>query len=82
MKSLIVAFALTTVGATGVSAQLVPWSYDKFPYEERFHKVCLEKAHHLYDLKKLWRPTVNERAAISNLEYDLDITCKRYRWRG
>ncbi len=82
MKSLIVALALTTAGSTGASAQIEPWSRETFPYEERYHTVCQQKAQRLIDLQKLWRPTVAERAAISNLEYDLDTECKRYRKRG
>ncbi len=88
MKGLIVAAGLIALGVTSASAQIiiVPWSASGFPYAERHHRVCQEKAWRLHGYERRatadGRLTFKEREEIRFLKRDLDRTCGRFRWRG
>jgi hypothetical protein len=94
MKSLILAAAALLVGATSASAQFfpgpppghAPWARDRYPYVERHHSVCQEKAWRLRSYER--RATADgrfdrrEREIMRRLRWDLDRTCGRFRWHG
>jgi hypothetical protein len=88
MKGLIIAASLIAISATAASAQvvIVPYSSGHYPYAERHHRVCQEKAWRLHSFER--RATADghlsrrEREEIAYLRRDLDRTCGRYRWRG
>lgn len=86
MKTLIAAAGLLAIGVTTASAQYAPWRRDQFPYEARHHAVCQAKAHRLHDYERRaardGRVDRRERETIRALERDLNVTCRRYRWRG
>ena len=88
MKAIILAASVLAVGATAASAQFAPrpWMKSDFPYAERHHRMCQEKAWRLHSFERRaasdgelsWR----ERRIIRSLRADLDSTCGRFRWRG
>lgn len=84
MKVLLVAAGLIVAGTAVASAD--PWSRGRFPYEERHHHVCQDKAHRLHDFERRARAdghvSHREREIMRELEIDLDRSCGRYRWRG
>lgn len=86
MKAVILAAATLAIGATTASAQLGPWSRDRFPYAEQFHAMCQEKAHRLYAFERRsaadGRLSGAERETIRVLQRDLDKSCGGYRFRG
>lgn len=69
--------------------QLAPapaWRRDNFPYEQRRHSVCQEKARRLYIFERRaeadGRLSGSERSTMRDLQRDLDRTCGRFRYRG
>ena len=50
MRAFILATATLALAATTASAQ--SWSRERFPYAERFHAMCQEKAHRLYEFER------------------------------
>lgn len=84
MKTLLAAVALIVTGSAVASAD--PWARGRFPYEERHHTVCQDKAHRLFDFERRARAdghlSHREREIMRDLQVDLDRTCGRYRWRG
>jgi hypothetical protein len=93
MKKLLIAASLLAVGATSAVAQFGPgpgprpeWRRDAFPYEQRRHSICQEKAWRLHSYERRaaadGRLSWNERRNLSALQNDLDRTCGRFRWRG
>ena len=88
MKSLLLAAGLLVVGVTTASAQFAPspWSRGAFPYEQRYHTSCQEKAFRLNRFERRSASdgvlTYRERITIRKLRWDLDRTCGRFRYRG
>lgn len=88
MKALIIAAGLLAIGATSASAQFAPRPYlkNEFPYAERHHSVCQEKAFRLHNYERRaasdGRIDRRERETIRALERDLARTCGGYRHRG
>lgn len=86
MKKLLIAAGLLAIGATTASAQAPMWRKDLYPYPERHHRMCQDKAHRLWDYERRasadGRLSWSERRTIAALRRDLDSTCGRYRWRG
>jgi hypothetical protein len=86
MKAMIIAAGLIAVGAMTANAQGSSWSRDRYPYAQRYHAVCQEKAQRLYRFEHRSARdgvlTFEERRTISALQRDLDGTCGRFRWRG
>lgn len=84
MKAFLLAAGMVVAGTSFASAE--PWHRDRFPYEERHHAVCQEKAHRLWEYEHRAKAdghlSHREREIIRELEFDLDRTCGRYRWRG
>lgn len=84
MKTIILAAGLVVAGTAVVSAE--PWQRGRYPYEERHHLVCQDKAHRLHDFQRRaaadGRISHREREIMRELEIDLDRTCGRFRWRG
>jgi hypothetical protein len=84
MKKFVIAIGLLAVGATAASAQ--GWRRDLFPYEQRHHSVCQDKAQRLHRHER--RAAADGRLSrweledIAALRRDLDRTCGRFRWRG
>ncbi len=88
MKSLLLAAGLLVVGVTTASAQYAapPWSRGAYPYEQRYHTSCQEKAFRVHQFERragsdgvlTWR----ERATLRKLRWDLDRSCGRFRHRG
>jgi hypothetical protein len=84
MKLLALTAALVTLGAVTASAD--PYERGRFPYQERNHSMCQDKAQRLHrfenraasDGRLDWR----ERRMIERLRYDLRSTCGGFRWRG
>ena len=52
MKSLLIAGGLLLAGITSASAQYATYSRGAFPYAQKYHTVCQEKAHRLHDYEK------------------------------
>lgn len=88
MKAIILAASLLAVGATAASAQFAPrpWLKSEFPYAERHHRVCQDKAWRLHEYERRaaadGRISPREMRIMRDLRYDLDRTCGRFRWRG
>ena len=86
MKSIVLAAGLLVVGASAASAQYARWDRGAYPYEERHHLVCQEKAFRLHEFERRaardYVYTPREREIIRELRFDLDRTCGRFRWRG
>ena len=85
MKKIIMAAGLLTIAATAVSAQGLPrWEKDKFPYAQRQHSVCQDKARRLHDFERRassdGRLSRSERNTMAALQRDLDRSCGRFRW--
>ena len=86
MKALIIAASLIALGATSATAQFNPWVRGQYPYAQRYHNVCQDKAQRLHAFESRAMAdrqlTFQERREIRFLQRDLDRTCGRYRWRG
>ncbi len=88
MHRLVLSVGLLAVAATAANAQFSPprWEKEKFPYAQRHHSVCQEKARRLFDYERRasadGRLSRSERATMDVLRRDLDRTCGRFRWRG
>ena len=86
MKALIVAAGLIAVCATSAAAQYNPWVRGQYPYAQRYHNVCQDKAQRLHAYERRAAAdrflTFQERRTIRTLQRDLDRTCGRFRWRG
>ena len=91
MKKLIIAAGLLAIGATTAAAQYggpprERWSRDAYPYAERRHSSCQEKARRLHNFERRaasdGRVNFRERQIVRDLQRDLDRTCGRFRWRG
>ena len=98
MKKLVIAVGLLAVGATTASAQYAAgrpsydprpsatWRRDAFPYEQRHHSLCQEKAWRLRWYERRagadGRFSWSERRELAALRRDLDRTCNRFRWNG
>lgn len=86
MKALIIAAGLIVAGATSATAQYNPWVRGQYPYAQRYHNICQAKAQRLHAFERRAvadrQLTFQERRTIRALQYDLDRTCGRYRWRG
>jgi hypothetical protein len=86
MKALIAAAGLVLIGTTAASADPPRWRRDAYPYAERQHAMCQDKAFRLWNYERRatrdYVLTRRERETIRALQYDLDRTCGRYRWRG
>ncbi len=88
MKVHLAAIGFLAVTASSASAQFVlsPWARDSHPYAHRHHRVCQDKAHRLHDFERRSARdgfiSHRERRIMRELQYDLDRTCGRYRWRG
>jgi uncharacterized membrane protein YebE (DUF533 family) len=88
MKKILAAVGLLAVTATAASAQFArePWHKDKYPYEQRHHAICQDKAYRLHQFERRaasdGRIDRRERATIEALRNDLARTCGGFRWRG
>ena len=84
MKTIVLAAGLLAAGTAVASAE--PWNRGRYPYEERHHSVCQEKAHRLHAFERRaasdGRISHREREIMHELARDLDRTCGRYRWHG
>lgn len=94
MKAIVIAASLLVAGASSALAQFAPppppppapWSKGAFPYAERNHRVCMDKAWRLRSYERAaaadGRFSFRERRIMESLRRDLDRTCGRFRWRG
>ena len=86
MKALIIAAGIIAVGATSATAQNNPWARGQYPYAQRHHNVCQNKAQRLHAFENRAsadrQVTFQERRTIRALQRDLNSTCGRYRWHA
>ena len=87
MKSLVLAASILAVSATASFAQgYAPWGPGRFPYAERHHNICQEKAQRLHMFERRaasdGRIDRREQRIIAELRYDLNRTCGGFRHRG
>lgn len=87
MKKLIIAAGLLGMLAGTASAQPIPaWEKGKYPYAQKNHAVCFDKARRLNGFearaKADGKLTRSERNTMAALQRDLDRTCGKFRWRG
>jgi len=54
MKTILAAAGLLAIGATAASAQFAPppWARGNFPYEQRHHRECQDKAYRLHSYER------------------------------
>ncbi len=86
MKRLALTAALLTLGAVSAHADPERWERGRYPYAERHHYVCQEKAERLHRFEHRAASdgiiTERERHIIHELRENLRETCGGYRWRG
>ncbi|MFM2422460.1 MAG: hypothetical protein RL291_990 [Pseudomonadota bacterium] len=62
------------------------WSRSAYPYEQRFHSTCQQKAWRLRWYERRASAdgvfTYREQAELRGLRRDLRVTCGGWRWRG
>ena len=82
MKALIVAAGLLALGASSASAY-EGWNKDKYPYAQKYHSVCQDKAERLHKFEarsvRDGKITRDEARTIEALKRDLGRTCGGYR---
>ncbi len=83
---IIAAGVVAATAATAIPASAERWHKDRFPYAERHHAMCQDKAQRLWRFER--RATSDghlshrEREMMRALQRDLDASCGRFRWRG
>lgn len=95
MKAVLIAAGVLAATVTSAAAQFFsgpppgappPWARDRYPYAERHHRICQDKAWRLYSYERRAASdgflTPRERFIMRELRFDLDRTCGRWRWRG
>lgn len=97
MKKLAIVGALLVAGTAGATAQSITlrfgpqpkpqvWAPGLFPYQARYHDVCMRKAWRLREYERFaaadGRLSWRERRELNSLRYDLDRTCGKFRWKG
>ena len=86
MKRWLLAAGFIAAAVSGATAQYAPYSRTEFPYAQKYHTVCQEKAHRLFEFEKRagadGRISVSERGTMRSLERDLARTCGGYRFHG
>ena len=86
MTTLIIAPGLIVAGVSAASAQYSPYRKEAFPYAQKHHSVCQDKARRLYSYERRakadGRLSFRERLTVRSLERDLARTCGGYRHRG